>query len=188
MYWILLLMAYYPDMQRKMRTEIDNCIGDGILMQEQRCQLNYVQAYIHECLRFRPVVPMSVAHKTMKDAIVACKSIPKNTQVFYNHWATLHDPAHWNKPEQFNPDRFLDETGKFTSNPAFVTFGIGRRACPGEKLALADLLFIVTRLLQNTKGFMLEIDGGRESVNLRGNHNLFIALLPFEYKLRIVQD
>lgn len=77
------------------------------------------------------------------------------------------DPKHWTDPEVFRPERFLADNGEHNArHPAFVPFGVGRRVCLGEKLALADLFFTVARLLQGTRGKEIALPG---SVNLFGD-------------------
>ena len=36
------------------------------------------------------------------------------------------DPAVWPDPEQFKPDRFLDENGKFVGGERVIPFSLGK--------------------------------------------------------------
>uniref|UniRef100_A0A0N7ZDN9 Cytochrome P450 n=1 Tax=Scylla olivacea TaxID=85551 RepID=A0A0N7ZDN9_SCYOL len=68
-----------------------------------------------------------------------------NTATFTIH----HDPRYWDKPEEFMPERWLDQDGKFVSKKeGFVPFGVGKRQCLGESLARMELLIFTTTLLQ----------------------------------------
>ena len=60
-------MANYPEMQTKMRKEIEKQIGDRIPVQSDKQNCDYVNAFISETLRHRIVAPMSVPHKTICD-------------------------------------------------------------------------------------------------------------------------
>ena len=42
---------------------------------------------------------------------------------------------HFDKPMEFNPDRFLDDAGRFKPSDIISFFGVGKRRCPGETLA-----------------------------------------------------
>lgn len=79
------------------------------------------------------------------------KFIPKNTGILYNIHAVNHDPALWKDPDVFRPERFLDpSTGKLNleGQPPLLSFGLGPRTCPGEKLGQMDIFYVLVRLLQ----------------------------------------
>ena len=40
-------------------------------------------------------------------------------------WSVLMDEEHWGDPETFRPERFLDESGRFTRDPYMVPFSAG---------------------------------------------------------------
>ena len=103
-----------------------------------------------------------------------------------HQYAILHDPKHWDKPEEFQPERFLDQNGKHNSRvPAFVAFGIGRRACLGEKLAVADLVLVTCRLLQATRGYEIALPGGPGSVSLDGDINQANLLTVVKHEIQL---
>ena len=68
-----------------------------------------------------------------------------------NIWAVHHDPQMWEKHEEFRPERFLDDNGKFLFSPHVIPFGIGPRYCLGKKMA--DILFFhqLTSLVRQFK-------------------------------------
>ncbi|KAI1293484.1 Cytochrome P450 1A1 [Halotydeus destructor] len=170
MHWMILFLAKYPHLQKKVRDEIDEVLGDQVLCPELKSRLNYTQAFISETLRFRPIVPIGVPHKATVDSSIAGHPIKKGTTINLIQWAILHDPKHWDKPEEFRPERFLDSDGIHNARMlSFVPFGLGRRACVGEKLALVDMLYMVVRIIQQTRGYVIELDGGPEAISLDGD-------------------
>ena len=58
-------MTIYPEVQQKLRQEIESSIGDRIPTHEDRNRCHYVMAFIAETMRYRNVVPMGVAHKAV---------------------------------------------------------------------------------------------------------------------------
>ena len=53
-------------------------------------------------------------------------TIPKGTVIIPNLWSVHRDPAVWDRPDLFNPRRFLDDQGKLHRTEHFMPFGIGR--------------------------------------------------------------
>lgn len=42
-------------------------------------------------------------------------------------WCLGHSKEFWNKPDQFDPTRFLDENGQLNKNNFFHPFGLGNK-------------------------------------------------------------
>jgi cytochrome P450 len=62
--------------------------------------------------------------------------------------AILHDPEIFSDPEEFKPERFLDEKGNFQDHPMVVlAFGAGKRICPGRHFADATLFILASSVL-----------------------------------------
>jgi cytochrome P450 len=79
-------------------------------------------------------------HKTMADTTLDGKRIPKNTQIMYSVYAAQRDPEICPLPNQFKPERFLNNKGHFMKDTGFhFLFSLGKRRCPGELLARAEV-------------------------------------------------
>ena len=63
--WILLYLTLFPEMQQKLRQEIESQIGDRIPTHEDRNHCHYVMAFISETLRIRNIAPTGVNHKAV---------------------------------------------------------------------------------------------------------------------------
>ncbi|KAM4772106.1 cytochrome P450 2K1-like [Rhinophrynus dorsalis] len=147
--WGILLMMKYPEIQRNVQNEIEKVIGLAVPKTEHRKEMPYTDAVIHEIQRFADIVPSNLPHETSKDVTFRGYFIPKGTQVIPVLTSVLYDKAHFDKPEEFNPQHFLDPKGKFVRNEAFMPFSAGRRSCAGENLAKMELFLFFTRLLQS---------------------------------------
>nr|XP_053640715.1 cytochrome P450 2D15-like [Cherax quadricarinatus] len=60
----------------------------------------------------------------------------------------MTDPKLWKNPDEFDPNNFLDDNGKYVKNGAFVPFGIGKRQCVGEALARMEVFVFLSSLFQ----------------------------------------
>ena len=84
-------MALFPDVQQRAKQELDAVIGcDRLITYKDRPLLLYVEALFREVMRWRPVVPLSVAHAGTSDDVYKGYYIPKgaihvmftNTQIY----------------------------------------------------------------------------------------------------------
>ncbi|CAE6404443.1 hypothetical protein ACGC1H_002047 [Rhizoctonia solani] len=136
-------MMLYPEVQHKAQVEIDNLIGDSRLpVMDDRHRLPYTDRLIQEILRWCPVIPTGVPHALTDNDIYEGFRMPKGAIVFANIWAMSRNEKVYNKPEEFNPDRFLDP-----SVPLCPVFGFGRRECPGNHFADSSIFIIIASLL-----------------------------------------
>ncbi|XP_070779251.1 cytochrome P450 2K1-like [Enoplosus armatus] len=146
--WCLLFMAKYPDIQYQVQEELSRVIGSRQVRVEDRKNLPYTDAVIHESQRLANIVPMAVPHKISRDVTFQGYFIKEGTTVFPLLTSVLHDESEWESPHTFNPSHFLDEEGKFIKRDAFMPFSAGRRMCLGESLAKMELFLFFTSLLQ----------------------------------------
>ncbi|NXB11575.1 CP2J2 protein, partial [Cnemophilus loriae] len=146
--WALLFMAMHPEIQARAQAEIDAVIGQARPPAlEDRNNLHYTNAVVHEVQRKGNVIPFNVPRMASEDAYVDGYYIPKGTAIMANLTSLLFDKNEWKTPDTFNPEHFLKD-GKFWKNEYFLPFSTGKRACLGEVLARAELFLFFTSLLQ----------------------------------------
>ncbi|CAA2936465.1 cytochrome P450 71A6-like [Olea europaea subsp. europaea] len=104
-----------------------------------------------ESLRLHPSIPLLVPRESTQDTKVMGYNIPTGTQVMVNAWAIARDPKEWENPEEFNPERFFNNTEvDFRGfNFEYIPFGAGRRGCPGITFAMAVNEFALAKLMLN---------------------------------------
>uniref|UniRef100_A0A7N8WXZ2 Cytochrome P450 2J2-like n=1 Tax=Mastacembelus armatus TaxID=205130 RepID=A0A7N8WXZ2_9TELE len=147
--WALLYMATYTEIQEKVQAEIDAVLGQSRQpSMEDRANLPYTDAVIHEVQRMGNIAPLSVPHVTNRELQLEGYTIPKGVTVIPNLTSVLFDKKEWETPDTFNPRHFLNEEGKFVKPAAFIPFSAGKRVCLGENLARMELFLLFTSLLQ----------------------------------------
>ncbi|XP_052411007.1 cytochrome P450 2J3 isoform X2 [Carassius gibelio] len=149
LYWGLLYMVKYSEIQAKVQEEIDHVVGGSRQPSlSDRDNMPYTNAVIHEIQRIGNIIPMNVARATVEDIQIGKYSIPKGTIVTGNLTSVLFDESEWETPQCFNPGHFLDAEGQFRRRDAFLPFSLGKRVCPGEQLARMELFLFFSSLLQ----------------------------------------
>ncbi|KAH6798003.1 cinnamate-4-hydroxylase [Perilla frutescens var. hirtella] len=157
MEWAIAELANHPAIQRNIRDEIAAVLGGETAVTESNLhRLPYLQATINETLRLHSPIPLLVPHMNLEQATLGGYTIPRESKVVVNAWWLSNNPAWWKRPEEFRPERFLEEEGGTEAAVAggkvdfrFLPFGMGRRSCPGIILALPILGLVIARLVSS---------------------------------------
>ncbi|XP_067321655.1 cytochrome P450 2B4-like [Anolis sagrei] len=153
----IFMMARFPDIQAKVQEEINEVIHTNrVPGMEDRVRMPFTNAVIHEILRYLKASNDNFPHSTTCCVEFRGFTIPKGTAIIPSFTSVNFDPLHWETPEEFNPAHFLDNKGQFKKNNAFMAFGAGKRACPGEVLARMELFIFFSTLLQSLRFQLVE--------------------------------
>lgn len=148
--WAFVYMMKYPEIQEKVQAEIDKVVGRSRRPRiDDRANMPYTDAVIHEVQRKGNVVPLSVPRMTNENTVLGGYFIPKGTQIIPNLTSVLSEETMWKSPNLFDPHNFLNTEGRFEKPEAFIPFSAGKRSCPGETLARTELFLFFTSLLQS---------------------------------------
>ncbi|KAJ1138622.1 hypothetical protein NDU88_005003 [Pleurodeles waltl] len=176
----LLLLIKYPEIEARVVAEIDNVIGRLRTPSiEDRNQMPYTDAVIHEIQRFSDIIPLGVPHMVMRDTNFRGFTLPKGTEVYPILSSVLQDPTQFTDPDIFTPERFLDEHGNFKKSDAFMPFSAGKRICVGEGLARNELFIYITSILQN---FKLKFSCDPNEIDIKPRLSGLIGI-PVNYKV-----
>jgi len=100
-----------------------------------------------------------------------------------NFWAVHNDETYWEKPEIFNPDRFLDEKGNFVRSSHVIPFSVGPRHCLGEQIARMEFFIFLVSLVQKFE-FLPDPNSDKlPDINTGSNGTLFVSN-PFKLVAR----
>nr|XP_018678754.1 PREDICTED: trans-cinnamate 4-monooxygenase-like [Musa acuminata subsp. malaccensis] len=155
MEWAIAELVNHPNVQQRLRKELWDVLGDEPLTETNLQRLPYLQAVAKETLRLHSPIPLLVPHMNLEEAKLGGYDIPKRTKVIVNAWWLGNNPEWWHKPEEFRPERFLDEEKEVEAlvggkvDFRFLPFGVGRRSCPGIIVALPLLSLIVGKLVKD---------------------------------------
>ncbi|XP_028263239.1 cytochrome P450 2F2-like [Parambassis ranga] len=176
-----LYLINHPHIQERCQQEIDQVLEEKDQASfEDRNNMPYMQAVIHEVQRISNTVPLSVFHSTTKDTELMGYSIPKGTMIIENLTSVLNEEGQWKFPHEFNPENFLNDQGEFVKPEAFMPFSAGPRMCLGEGLARMELFLIMVTLLRKFKFIWPEDAGEPDYTPVYG-----VTLTPKPYHMKI---
>ncbi|KAG2034133.1 cytochrome P450 [Suillus americanus] len=143
---VLMAAACFPDEQAKVQAELDAVVGNRAPTFADEQSLPRLHAFISEALRWRPLVPSGLAHRTTKEVVWRNYCIPAGTTVIGHHWSISRDPKVFPEPHAFKPQRWINDQGRLGDDLKFFVFGFGRRVCPGQHVATRSV-FITSLLI-----------------------------------------
>ncbi|XP_033625410.1 cytochrome P450 2J6-like [Asterias rubens] len=176
--WALLYMVAYPKVQAKIQQEIDDSVGRNRLPRlADKPQLPYTEATILEVQRLASIAALGVTHMFSKDTNLLGFDIPEGTRLLTNLWAVSRDPSIWSSPEEFKPERFIDEAGSLKPREEHLPFASGRRVCLGEQLAKMELFIFFSHLLHQ---FSFKKPDESQPLSFEAVNGLTLTPIPFE--------
>ncbi|KQK13081.1 isoflavone 3'-hydroxylase [Brachypodium distachyon] len=178
--WAMSLLLNHPEVLKKAQAEMDASVGTSRLVtaDDVAHRLPYLQHIVSETLRLYPAAPMLLPHQSSADCKIGGYTVPRGTMLLVNAYAIHRDPAAWGPaPEEFRPERFEDASNKGEELPLMLPFGMGRRKCPGETLALRTVGMVLGTLVQC---FEWERVGGVEVDMTQGTGLTMPKAVPLE--------
>jgi cytochrome P450 len=154
LHWWLLALLAHPEVQVRAHAELDEVVGSARPPAfADLPSLPYIRAMVKEALRWSPSFPFGVPHASSADDWYDSMFIPKGTIILPNLSVINFDPAVFGSDSaRFNPARYLDEKGRLKALmdsyvEGHMSFGYGRRVCPGKHVAEATLAIDFATLL-----------------------------------------
>ncbi|KAJ5895358.1 hypothetical protein N7495_007049 [Penicillium taxi] len=133
----------FPEAVHRAQEELDRVVGSGRLPDwDDQARLPYLNAFIREVQRWRPIFPLGVPHSNQKEEIYDNYRIPKDSVVIANHWVMDSDHDVFKDADDFRPERWIED-----ANLPFLAFGYGKRVCPGQHIAKRSLYIVISRVL-----------------------------------------
>ncbi|KAI0973641.1 benzoate 4-monooxygenase cytochrome P450 [Xylaria arbuscula] len=148
----LATITYYlqrtPAVLKKLEDEVLSAFKSYDEIQGRSTQwLKYLKAVILESLRIYPPVPFPLPRVVPSGGdVVDGHFLPANTIVYVNPLACSMNPRNFSQPDQFIPERWLDQNTNDILD-ASQPFSLGTRSCIGKSLGLLELRLILAKLI-----------------------------------------
>ncbi|KAM0922011.1 hypothetical protein ACQ4PT_006480 [Festuca glaucescens] len=161
MQWAMAELMRNPRVMSKAQEEVRRVLdGKNEVVEESLGGLRYLDLVIKEVLRLHPPATLLLPRECRRPCQVLGFDVPVGAMVLVNAWAIGRDPAYWDQPEEFLPERFEGGTADFKGMDfEYIPFGAGRRMCPGKAFGLANMELALASLLYH---FDWELPEGTE--------------------------
>ncbi|KHJ91920.1 hypothetical protein OESDEN_08203 [Oesophagostomum dentatum] len=143
------MVIFVDGMTEKVKARVEDELlfitkGQRLLSITDRPKTTYYNAVLNEIHRCALVIPLNMWRDTADDTVVGKYVIPKGTSITAQISLIMTDERYFENKYEFNPDRYLNNE---SIAEMIVPFGLGKRACPGESMAQAELYLIIANFL-----------------------------------------
>jgi cytochrome P450 len=145
-------VANDPEVAERVRQEARTVLDGERPSWAHLQELEYTERVIRETLRLRPP-SWAIFREAKVEAPLGDQRVREGDYVLLPQWALHRDRRYFDRPEQFDPDRW--ETIEPSSTPAYFPFGAGPQACIGGQMALAEAQLVLAAIVAQ---FDVDID------------------------------
>ncbi|RKP04754.1 cytochrome P450 [Thamnocephalis sphaerospora] len=145
-------MAGYPNVRARLYEEQQQVIAKhGTAFSTEALEdMKYMDACLRETLRAN-THPLGTARKAMQDHTFSNGlSIPAGRKCMIHTYVVNRNADVYDNADEYNPDRIAGQprTHSTSLGPDYVTFGLGRHACPGRHFLSAQMKMFMSVILR----------------------------------------
>ncbi|MDC7710857.1 cytochrome P450 [Vogesella indigofera] len=145
--WAHYLMTMSPEVQERMHEEVVAVAGERELMFTDIKKLELVGNVMKETLRLYPPVGF-FAREATEATLMRNKKIKPGASIMISPWLTHRHRKLWERPDEFDPDRYQTDASRESLRCAYMPFGQGPRVCIGAAFAMQEAVLILAQLVR----------------------------------------
>lgn len=148
MAWTFYLLAAHPEAEARLIGELARELKGREFGAADFSRLSYLRSVIDESLRLYPPAH-TILREPFADDQVCGHEVRTGAIVLVVPWLLHRHRRYWNRPDAFEPERFLNkrEDKKFI----YIPFGIGPRGCVGASFAMMEAMAVVATVATRYK-------------------------------------
>ncbi|XP_075665664.1 cytochrome P450 71B26-like [Castanea sativa] len=147
--WVMTELVRNPRVMKKVQAEIRSYIGTKPYVDESELEnLQYLKMVLKETFGLHPPLALLIPLEAISHFRIGGYDINLKKRIMINAWAIGRNPNTWKNPDKFYPERFEDNAIDFRSqNFELLSFGSGRRMCPGITMGSIEVMVTLANLL-----------------------------------------
>ncbi|MCU0882853.1 MAG: cytochrome P450 [Hyphomonadaceae bacterium] len=148
--WSLYLLAGVPDIQEAVAAEVSATCGTASVTHGNLPDLQLTERVIKEAMRLYPPAPF-IQRTPNTTLTLDGYTIPPGSNVTCMIYVTQRSPLYWDRPAEFDPDRFLPERSQGRHRFAWMPFGGGPHTCIGMRFAMMEAVTILAEIVRRVR-------------------------------------
>ena len=147
--WSLYLLSLHPQWRALVEEEVDAALKHGV-SEAALPRLVRTRATFEEALRLYPPAA-SLSREAIGPDQLAGRPIGAGTTVVISPWVLHRHRKLWDRPDYFDPTRFLPGQREKIDRFAYLPFGAGPRVCIGMGFALQEAVVLLASIVKQAR-------------------------------------
>jgi cytochrome P450 len=142
-------LGHHRGLQDRVAAEA-SALGNRPITTDDVARLGYTVQVLHEALRLCPAAP-AFGRMIDSDIEVDGYRLEAGTFALLSAYAMHRDPALWDDPLVFDPDRFTPERSQGRDRWQYIPFGAGPRKCIGDHFAMLKATLALATIVRTAE-------------------------------------
>ncbi len=147
--WLSYLLSQETEARTCLESEVD-ALDMSQPTETWADHIPFAMACFNEGMRLYPPAPF-ISRMALEDDEVKGQPIAKKSTILINLWSLHRHRNHWERPDMFDPNRFLGAKAETIGRFDFLPFGVGHRVCIGQRFALQEAAIMMTVLFRKIR-------------------------------------
>ncbi len=177
--WVWVMLDAHEQVAVTLQDEVDRVVGDHLPAAHHVADLPYTKMVLQETMRLYPIgwlIPRTVTEPDVVDGV----RIPAGATVLLSPYLTQRLPSLWERPDEFDPQRFAPERSERRHRFAYFPFGAGVHQCLGSHFFTVEAQLIVASMVSRYRTALIgsEPTAVQAAATLRPRRPVAMALRP----------
>jgi cytochrome P450 len=180
--WSWYLLSQHPRVETALHAAIECAApapdGDVAATDGIPAAAGYVEQVLQEALRLYPPVWL-FSRRAVDDDTLGGFHVPAGTDIFICPYLLHRSADHWDRPDDFLPERFTPEASAGRHRFAYLPFSAGPRFCIGAGFAMTEMAMHLSMVASRLRlQYVGPVPAAAEfQINLRTRHPLRMRLV-----------
>ena len=145
--WAFYLLSQHASVEARLHAELAELLGGRAPDYADLPRLRYARMVIEESLRLLPGANL-IPREALEDDEIMGRKVRKGSTVLVWPWLLHRHERLWDRPREFDPERFAPERAAERRRFAYIPFSAGPRACIGAGFAMQEAILILAMVAQ----------------------------------------
>jgi len=146
--WAWYLLSQHPAVAQRVRGEAQRLLGGRSPRYEDLERLHETRNVVSESLRLFPPA-WTLGRKALGEDEIGGYYVAPGTVIAICIYALHRHPGFWDRPDEFDPERFTEQNSAGRHKYAYIPFGGGPRQCIGNTFGLMEASLIISNVAQH---------------------------------------